>query len=51
MAFNAIARDGGTGPMGTKEEFMELFDGVVAETENGVGLGMDIMVVVGKKPE
>lgn len=44
-----IARDGGTGPMGTKEDFLELFDGVVGETEKGVALAIDILVVVGRK--
>ena len=49
MAMNVIARDGGTGAMGTREGFLELFGGVVGETEGGVGLAVEVFVVVGRK--
>lgn len=39
---NVIARDGGTGAMGTREGFLELFGGVV-------GLAVEVFVVVGRK--
>ncbi|KAL8713257.1 MAG: hypothetical protein Q9225_006813 [Loekoesia sp. 1 TL-2023] len=37
------------GPLGTRNEFVELFNKVVAETANGVSIAMDMIVVVAVK--
>lgn len=39
MAMNVIARDGGTGAMGTREGFLELFGGGGGGDGGGGGVG------------
>lgn len=47
--FGTVATSRGTGPLGTRKEFVELFNKVVAETVNGVSIAMDMIVVVAVK--
>lgn len=46
----AIAASKSTELLGSHEEFRELFRNAVLETQQGVSIGMDMVVVVGRKP-
>ena len=48
MAYVSLAKGGLPGPLGSVEEWREAFAGLVEETQRGVSLQVDMLVVVGR---
>ncbi|KAL9117422.1 MAG: hypothetical protein Q9187_006041 [Circinaria calcarea] len=49
IGYVVTSRGGIANPLGTLKEFRELFNKMVKETQQGVSISMDMIVVVGRK--
>ena len=50
MVFDEIGANAPPAWLGLREDLQELFENAVRETERGVSFGVDMVVVVGRKP-